>query len=269
MERTIPAEERRTRILKTLSEKGRATLSELAAEFGVTEVSIRNDLAGLEEKKLLLRVKGGAVNINNFHDSDDIPVSHKQTLHSREKQLIGQFAASLVKDGESVIIDSGSTTMEVARHLDPSKKLTIITNALDIAIAMNANDNFQVIVLGGNIRHISYSTVGMIAESSLKSFYCDKLFLGVDSINARDGISTPNIEEASLNQAMIASVKEVIAVFDSSKFDRRSFAHIASLDKINTIITDNHIPDTMREYITMQGITLHTVNVDGTNDIQK
>lgn len=265
MERVISAEERRTSILKMLREKNRVTIAELVRKFSVTEVSIRNDLALLEEKKLLVRVKGGAVNIHNFSDSEDIPVSHKQTLHSREKQLIGKFAASLVKDGESIIMDSGSTTMEIAKQLDPAKKLTVITNAMDIAIALNARDSFQVIVLGGMIRHISYSTVGMIAESALKSFYCDKLFLGVDSINIRDGISTPNIEEASLNQAMIASAKEVIAVFDSSKFDRRSFAHIASLDKIDTIITDSHIPDAMREYITMQRITLHTVDIDDIN----
>lgn len=262
MGRVITADERRTRMLKMLKEKNRITIPELVQEFGVTEVSIRNDLALLEEKKLLVRVKGGAVNLHNFSDSEDIPVSSKQMIHSREKQLIGKFAASLVRDGETIIMDSGSTTMEVAKQLDPSKKLTIITNALDIAIALNAKDNFQVIVLGGMIRQVSYSTVGLFAESALKGMYCDKLFLGVDSINIRDGISTPNIEEASLNQAMISSAKEVIAVFDSSKIDRRSFAHIATLDKIDTIVTDSLISDSMREYIAMKGIALHVVGID-------
>ena len=104
--------------------------------------------------------------------------------------------------------------------------------------------------------------VGLLSEANLKNFYADKLFLGVDSISIRDGISTPDIEEASLNQAMIGCAREVIAVFDSSKANRRSFAHIAMLDKIDTIVTDNHLPDDLREYIQMRGIKLHVVNTD-------
>ncbi len=102
----------------------------------------------------------------------------------------------------------------------------------------------------------------MISESALKNIFCDKLFLGVDSISIKDGLSTPSLEEASLNQAMIGAAKEVIAVFDSSKFGRRTFAHIASLDKITTIVTDNHISPEFKEYIEKSQITLHIVDVD-------
>ena len=262
MKRKYSIEERRSKILNMLHTEGRVHVSDLVETFGVSEVSIRKDLAVLEERKLLVRVKGGAIVLHQSGDYDDLSISHKQQLHAREKQLIGQYAASLVHDGERIIIDSGTTTMEVAKNLEALNNLTIITNALDIAITLNSFGKFTVIVLGGAMRSVSHSTVGMISEYALKNIFCDKLFLGVDSISITDGLSTPSLEEASLNQAMIASAKEVIAVFDSSKFGRRTFAHIASLNKINTIITDSNISPDLKAYIEKTGITLHIVDVN-------
>lgn len=262
MERHYSAKERRTLLLNELKNKGKVMVAELAREFGVTEVSIRKDLEELENRKLLIRVKGGAVSLYSDSQHDDMLISEKALLHQREKRSLGAFAASLVQDGESMILDSGTTMMQVANFLDSNQRLTIITNALDIAMSLYKKTNFQVIVLGGSMRRVSFSTVGLLSEANLKNFYADKLFLGVDSISIRDGISTPDIEEASLNQAMIGCAREVIAVFDSSKANRRSFAHIAMLDKIDTIVTDNHLPDDLREYIQMRGIKLHVVNTD-------
>lgn len=248
-------------ILKNLLNDGKVYISGLVDIFGISEVSIRKDLAILEERKLLVRVKGGAIILNQTGEYDDLSVQHKKLLHSKEKQMLGKFAASLIEEDDTILLDSGTTMMEIARNLDRFKHLTIITNALDIAITLNRYNRFDVIVLGGNMRAVSYSTVGMLAEYALKNFYCDKLFLGVDSASIRDGLSTPNIEEANLNQVMISSAKEVIAVFDSSKFGRRSFAHIASLEHINTIVTDSNIPDDVRDYIQSIGIKLHIVEI--------
>ena len=262
MKRKYSIEERRSRILNLLHTEGRVHVSDLVETFDVSEVSIRKDLAVLEERKLLVRVKGGAIVLHQSGDFDDLSISHKQQLHAREKQLIGQYAASLVHNGERIILDSGTTTMEIAKNLDSVDNLTVITNALDIAITLNSYGKFTVIVLGGTMRSVSHSTVGMISEYALKNIFCDKLFLGVDSFSITDGLSTPSLEEASLNQAMIDSAKEVIAVFDSSKFGRRTFAHIASLDKITAIITDNHISPELKEYIEKSHIALHIVDVD-------
>ncbi|MBR5385128.1 MAG: DeoR/GlpR transcriptional regulator [Bacteroidales bacterium] len=261
MKRKYSAEERRSLLLNQLKDNGKILVSDLMKQFGVSEVSIRKDLAVLEDRRLLLRVKGGAVNIHQSVDYDDMTISQKQHLHSFEKQALGKYAASMIADGETVILDSGTTTMEIAKNLDGHSNLTIITNALDIAIALNNYDRFNVIALGGNMRSVSHSTVGMLAESALKNFYCDKLFLGVDSVSIKDGISTPNLEEASLNQAMINSAKEVIAIFDSSKFGRRGFVHIASLDKIDTIITDSGISPDFKDFVEASGIKLHIVEV--------
>ena len=261
MKRKFSAEERRSLLLNQLKNEGKIYISDLIKQFDISEVSIRKDLAVLEERKLLLRVKGGAVNMHQSVDYDDMTISQKQGLHSREKQLMGKFAASIIKDGETVILDSGTTTMEIAKNLEGLNNLTIITNALDIAITLNNYDRFNVITLGGKMRSVSYSTVGMLAESALKNFYCDKLFLGVDSVSIKDGISTPNLEEASLNQAMINSAKEVISIFDSSKLGRRGFVHIASLDKIDTIITDSGISQDFRDHVEAAGIKLYVVEV--------
>jgi len=261
MKRKFSSEERRSLLLNQLKTDGKIFISDLVKQFDVSEVSIRKDLAVLEERRLLLRVKGGAVNMHQSVDYDDMTISQKQHMHSREKQMIGKLAASLISNGETVILDSGTTTMEIAKNLEGLNDLTIITNALDIAITLNKYDRFSVIALGGKMRSVSYSTVGMLAETALKNFYCDKLFLGVDSVSIKDGISTPNLEEASLNQAMINSAHEVIAVFDSSKFGRRSFVHIASLEKIDTIITDSGISPDFRDYVEASGIKLHIVDI--------
>ncbi len=261
MKRKYSAEERRSLLLNQLKDNGKILIADLVNQFNVSEVSIRKDLAVLEERKLLLRVKGGAVNMHQSVDYDDMTISQKQNLHAREKQLLGKFAASLIADGETVILDSGTTTMEIAKNLDGLENLTVITNALDIAITLNRYDRFNVITLGGKMRSVSYSTVGMLAESALRNFYCDKLFLGVDSVSIKDGISTPNLEEASINQAMINSAKEVIAIFDSSKFGRRSFVHIAALEKIDTIITDSGISPDFKDYVEASGIKLYVVEV--------
>ena len=186
MKRKFSAEERRSLLLNQLKNEGKIYISDLIKQFDISEVSIRKDLAVLEERKLLLRVKGGAVNMHQSVDYDDMTISQKQGLHSREKQLMGKFAASIIKDGETVILDSGTTTMEIAKNLEGLNNLTIITNALDIAITLNNYDRFNVITLGGKMRSVSYSTVGMLAESALKNFYCDKLFLGVDSVSIKD-----------------------------------------------------------------------------------
>lgn len=259
MNRKYSTEERRSIILNNLRDSGRVNVYDLVETFGVSEVSIRKDLAILEEKKLLVRVKGGAINIHQSSEFDDMPVSQKQRLNAHEKEMLGKYAAQTIKDGETIILDSGTTTMEIAKNLDNFKHLTIITNAIDITIVLNKYERFNVILLGGNLRSLSMSTVGSLAEYALKNFYCDKLFLGVDSFSIKDGISTPNIEEASLNQLMIDSAKEIIAIFDSSKFGRRSLAHITSIEHVNTIITDDGITPDYREYIESTGTKLEIV----------
>jgi DeoR family transcriptional regulator of aga operon len=243
---------RRAKIIEELQLKGKVDVSTLSHMCDVSEVTIRNDLIQLEQKGMLIRTRGGALRQESV--STDFALSEKRRRHFKEKQLIGKRAAELIKDGETIIFDSGTTTMEVARNLGGYSDLTVLTNALNIAASLTGEKSCRVIMLGGLLRVKSLSLVGTQAEENLRNYSCDKLYMGVDGIDCGYGLTTPNIEEAHLNRIMIDVVKEVIVVTDSSKFQRRSFAFIAPLDVVQTVITDNGIPEEEHKILQDMGI---------------
>lgn len=182
-------------------------------------------------------------------------------FNTREKQAIGRVAATLIEENDTILLDSGTTTLEIARNLHKFQRLTIITNSINIAAELLGYKRFNIILLGGNLRGASQSTVGPIAEMNLKVFYCDKLFLGVDSFNIECGLSTPNIEEANINQMMLSMSKRVIAVFDSSKCNKRSFAFIAPVDKIDVVVSDSNLPANIRNQLRSMQIKVYAAEV--------
>ena len=233
---------RRIKILESLKTHGQVNVNELSESLGVTGVTIRNDLAQLEKKRVLIRARGGAIKIEQNFADEDYPLSDKQKKHLFEKKReIGKRAAELIDENDTIILDSGSTTCELAKNLKKFNGLTIITNALNVATILAEYNNINVIVPGGMLKKNSLSLVGILAERGFKDYFCDKLFLGVDGFDLDFGISTPDPEEAHLNQIMIEISKEVIVVTDSSKFQRRGFALIAPVNKINTVVTDKGI----------------------------
>lgn len=249
--------ERRADIIQILNQKNRVMIAELCERYGLSEVTIRKDLEILKKRNLLFRIRGGAIRIPSTVDGNDARIEAKRLFYYKQKRAIGRMAASLINENETIIIDSGTTTMEIAKNLQNFQNLTIVTNAIDIALEVSKYDRFNVILLGGHLRESSLSTVGPLAESVLKVCYCDKLFLGVDSFTIEKGISTPNLEEANINQTMISMAKECIAVFDSSKFDKRSFAFIAQVKDINAIVTDDDIPPQILSELTKRNIKVH------------
>lgn len=257
------AQGRRSAILQRLKEDSTVNVTQLSQIFGVSEVTIRKDLRILQERKLLTRVHGGAIAAAGTGqvEPEERNFDYKQMINVREKEAIGRLAASHIKEGDTIIIDSGTTTMEIVKNLDRFNDLTIITNSVNAMIEAVKYKRFKVILLGGNVRETSLSTVGPVTESSLKLFYCDKLFLGVDSFSVEAGLSTPSVEEASTNQVMISRAREVIAVFDSSKLDKRALAFICMPDKINTIITDSHLPAGLKNQLKSMKINVETVMV--------
>ena len=232
---------RRKKILERIQETGEVMVAGLSKEFDVSEVTIRNDLEHLERKNLLIRARGGAIHSDN-HVGIDQRLTDKNKLHMVEKAAIGKKAASLIHDGETIIIDSGSTTAEIVKHLGEVRQLNVITNALNIANLLTAHSSINVIIPGGYLRQNSMSLVGPLAEKNLLGFYVDKLLLSTDGFDTHQGIYTPNIDEAHLNGLMISIAKEVILVTDSSKFKRKSLAFICTIDKIKTVVTDAGIP---------------------------
>jgi DeoR family transcriptional regulator of aga operon len=233
-------EERRRRILELLDRQERATVEELVARFRVTAVTVRGDLDALADAGSLVRSHGGAL---KRLDQQDVPIAVKETLHHVEKVRIGQAAARLIREDETIILDSGTTTAEIARQLKflELKSLTVITNALNIAVELASLPHVRVIMIGGILRQMSSSTVGPQAEQMLRGLYADRLFLGVDGLDLEGGLSTPDVLEAQLNALMIKVSREVTAVADSSKFFRRTLSVIAGLHEVHRIITDDKV----------------------------
>jgi len=244
--------ERRARILEQVDTAGQVEVQNLSGIFGVSEVTIRNDLAHLEQKNLLLRTRGGAIKQRRV--GFDFALAEKQKQHLAEKQRIGRTAVDLIKEYDTIILDSGSTTMEIAKNLARLNHVTVITDALNIASILAEYKNVKVIIPGGSLRENSYSLVGSLAEQNFRNYYCDKLFLGVDGFDSRYGISTPNVEEAQLNRVMVEISREIFVVTDSSKFSRRSFAFITPVSEIDAVITDKGIPQEEHNILKNMGV---------------
>jgi DeoR family transcriptional regulator of aga operon len=247
--------ERRKSILNQINEMGQVLVHELSKEFSVSEVTIRNDLEQLEKKNMLIRARGGAIKAERGVGID-YRLSEKDKLNSDEKTRIGRKASQLIKEHDTIIIDSGTTTIEIAKNLGHLNDLTVISNAINVISQLIQLKNINLIIPGGYLRKNSLSLVGPLAEKNLQNLYVDKVFIGVDGFDTRHGIYTPNIEEAYFNEIMIKIAKEVIVVCDSSKFLRRSLAYICGIDKIHIVITDNAIPDDDKKRLEDAGITV-------------
>ena len=253
------AKERRALILRMLEQQDEVQVTEISRQTGISEVTIRKDLTILHNRHLLLRTRGGAMRKPIENPSQETAISKRQMFNFKEKERIGAEAVKLINEGDVIMLDAGTTTLEVARHLDKFQNLRIITNAINIATELMQYKRFKVVLLGGSVRTNSLSLVGPLALSTLRNFSSYKLFLGIDSFSLENGISTHNLEEALLNQIMIQQADKVIAVFDSSKFNRRSFVHIADVKDLDCIITDRAIPVGMSSKLKAAGVEVRAV----------
>lgn len=232
-------EERRQQIVSLIKTQGRALVEDLSRNFKISKITIRKDLDYLQSKGLILRSHGGAL-LPQTGALADPTIQEKERLYHDEKVRIANAAAAMVSDGQCVILDSGTTTTEIARALQRFRNLTVITNAVNIATELTRTD-FEIILIGGTLRKNSFSLVGPLSEDVLKEMHADILFLGVDGFDFRIGVTTPNLLEARVNRAMIKASEKVVAVCDSSKFNRRSLSMIAGLSALHHIITDTNL----------------------------
>jgi DeoR family transcriptional regulator, aga operon transcriptional repressor len=232
-------EERRRAILEVVNRDGRALVNELARAFDTSQVTIRKDLEILHADGLIHRTHGGALPSREGALADPT-LREKEKLHRKEKLRIAETAAAMVKEGQVVILDSGTTTTAIARALRNFRNLTVVTNAVNM-VAELAGTEVEVILTGGTLRKNSFSLVGPIAEETLQKLTADILFLGVDGFDVKYGLSTPNLLEAKVNRIMVEVSKIAVAVCDASKFGRRSLSLIAPPDAIRHVITDQGI----------------------------
>jgi DeoR family transcriptional regulator, aga operon transcriptional repressor len=232
-------EERRRAILDMMQHDGRVLVADLAEQFQTSQVTIRKDLEILHVRGLVHRTHGGALPTRQGA-LEDPTLREKAKLYRKEKLAIAIAAVRLVAEGQVVILDSGTTTTEIARALRNFKNLTIITNAVNIAAEL-ANSSLEIILTGGAVRKNSFSLVGPIAEETLRRLSADILFLGVDGFDVQYGLSTPNLQEAKVNRVMVEIAKRTVATCDSSKFGRRSLSLIVEPSALHHVITDHGI----------------------------
>jgi DeoR family transcriptional regulator of aga operon len=233
-------EERRREILDALHRDGRVLVKDLARRFQISQITIRKDLEFLDGQGVIQRTHGGALPLRAGALLDPT-VREKEKLHRKQKTQIALAASRLVEEGQSVLLDSGTTTMAIARALKGMAQLTVITNALNIAAEL-AGTNIDVILTGGMLRKNSFSLVGPLAERTLRQLSADVLFLGVDGFDTKAGLFTPNLLESEVNRAMVEISRRTIAVCDSSKFGRRSLCNIMPVTMVHEVITDKQIP---------------------------
>ena len=235
----VLSEERRRAILDLIDRDGRALVRSLASKFGRSEVTIRQDLEVLHSHGLVHRTRGGALPVRTAALLDP-SLQEKAKLHRKEKQRIALAAGRLVKEGQSVVLDSGSTTTAVARALRDFRQLSVITNAVNIAVEL-AGTKVEVILTGGTLRENSFSLVGPLTEETLRRVSADILFLGVDGFDVHLGLTTPNLLEAKVNRVMMDISRRTVVVCDSSKLGRRSLSLIAPPSAVHQVITDRQI----------------------------
>jgi len=247
-------EQRRRKILDLLEQQGQITVRDLVEQFSISAVTVRSDLDALGASGAVVRSHGGAV--RQLEPTRDYPLRLKEPIHRAEKAQIGKAAANLVQSGEVIILDSGTTTTEVARYLKARAihGVTVISNAMNVISELVDAPGISVIGIGGVLRPVSHSFVGPQAEAMLKDLHADRLFLAVDGFDLEHGPTTPDVLEAHLNSLLMAVAKETTVVADFSKLGRRSVSRIGSIEQVHRLITDTKAPQEFVKALRERGI---------------
>jgi DeoR/GlpR family transcriptional regulator of sugar metabolism len=253
----VLAQERRDAILRALLPSGAATVSDLAERLGVSEMTIRRDLGALAAQQLVEKVHGGAV--LGKGGASEPHFATKRRINAAAKAAIAEVAVAMIRDGMTVALSAGTTTWQVAQRLRGVgvRHLTFVTNSLNVAGALEANGWHSIMVSGGSFRTPSDALVGPFANQTLRQLNTDLLVLGVHSIDARVGLTTPNVAEAETNRIMVAGARRVVVVADSSKLGQVSLATFAGCDDVDELITDTGADRGMLDALADSGLRIH------------
>ena len=251
------ASDRHAQLIGLLKKRGYCSVVEMSQLLNVSPMTIRRDVHMLHEKQIAEVTHGGARFIASKRIEPDFDIRTHE--HLAEKQAIGKLAVErFIEEGDVVGIDSGSTTLEIVRNL-PNIPLTIVTHSLAAANVVAQNRRYSLIMLGGVLQHEANCLCGPQAIAALHTLYINKLFLSTSGLVAPDGLSCNNLADAEVKQALISSSRQTILCMDSSKVGRTYLARFATLNDIDTLITDNGISDESREAIERQQIQIITV----------
>lgn len=221
-------------IIQHLNQRGTLSVQELLAMFGVSRETIRRDLQKMESQGLVTKVRGGLKLQTSSHEP---PYSRRSTSNLAQKQAIARAALELVSDGDTLYIDSGTTTLEFARLLGEKRRLSIFTNSLPVA-TMLAEKQTDIYLIGGLLRRGELSLSGALGELSIGQFYADKAFVGAGGVSPELGLTDYHIEEAALRRIVLARASQGIVLADSSKFGTRALAHVVPFGEVAALVTD-------------------------------
>lgn len=249
--------ERQNRINKLIEERGRVTVQELSEIFAVSEATIRRDLEELDGRGWIRRAHGGALRLERA--SKEPPVLQRIPEQKEEKVRIGKQAASMVREGETIFLGSGTTVLEIARHLARDLRLTVITNSLPVVNELADRPQMDLIIIGGMLRQSELSMVGHIAEQAVCEFRADRVFMGMRAIDSSHGFTNDYLPETMTDRAILSIAPQVVVVADHSKFGRVSTVLVAPVTAAHTIITDRATPTETLSELENLGVEVHIV----------
>lgn len=237
MSEFTPTPERQKQILSLLTRQGRLSVTEIVEQFSISEATARRDLESLASQGKAQRVHGGVIAVEQA--PPELPILQREGEQADEKSMIGQAAAELVNDGETVFLGSGTTVLETAKNLRDRKKLTVITNSLPVLNALAGIKEITVVSLGGQLRESELSFIGHITEQALAEVRVDKVIMGARGLSLEHGLTNDYLQETLTDRAILKIGREVILVADHSKVNRVSTALLAPLSSMNTFVTDS------------------------------
>ncbi|MCG2785193.1 MAG: DeoR/GlpR family DNA-binding transcription regulator [Anaerolineae bacterium] len=255
MSEYLSSEERQNNIVTLLSRQGRLSVADIVGQFGVSEATARRDLETLAEQGKLHRVHGGALSMKQA--PPELPILQREQEQFFEKQSIGQTAAALVRDGETIFLGSGTTVLEVARNLRSRQNLTVITNSLPVMNTLSGLPGINLIALGGMLRPSEMSFIGHITEQALAEVRADKVFIGVHAISLENGLTNDYLPETMTDRAILKAGRQVIVVADHTKINAVATAFLAPIESINTFVTDENSPADFLDSLQQIGISIH------------
>ncbi|MCD8390963.1 MAG: DeoR/GlpR family DNA-binding transcription regulator [Firmicutes bacterium] len=250
--------ERRNQIEKIITQNGSVLVTELAKQFDVTTETIRGDLEKLEKQGILVRTYGGATLVDN---SESEIVTERDIISYAEKQRIGKRAAQMIHDGETIFLDASTSAWHLARYLKGKRGITVITNAEKIVSELASCDYINVICVGGKLTPKNMSFVGRVAESTIRNnYYANKVFFSCRGVTVSRGLIDSSEEEAEIKKAMLDMSDEVIFLCDHNKLGRLGVPIIATLERIDTLITDVKLAEEWTDALTKNEVQLITVD---------
>jgi len=250
-------EERRQQIVRVAENQQRVTVDGLAKLFAVSPVTIRTDLAWLEQNGLITRTHGGAVPA--LPQRVDLAFAAREQAQQNEKERIGAAAASLIQNGESIALDASTTALHLARNLRGTKEITVITNGIRVAEEIANYPGLTIMLLGGLIRPAAMSVVGNWSETLLNQINIGKAFVGAKGFSLAEGLTDVDGEEVKLKQALVAAAREVIAIIDHTKWRQVGLATFCPVDRIHRIITNRAAPKDLVQKARQRGIEVMLV----------